>query len=81
VRPGRGAPVGQHQGPLFARVICMGCLAMEIGSAVTAHAEPHSGPVGVGVPILTTFVAVDTVIGVKRQSGLRDDFWLFQSLA
>jgi hypothetical protein len=26
-------------------------------------------------------VAVDTVIGVKRQSGLRDDFWLFQSLA
>jgi hypothetical protein len=26
-------------------------------------------------------VAVDTVIGVKRQSGLRDNFWLFQSLA
>jgi hypothetical protein len=26
-------------------------------------------------------IAVDTVIGVKRQSGLRDDFWLFQSLA
>jgi hypothetical protein len=26
-------------------------------------------------------IAVDTVIGVKRQSGLRDNFWLFQSLA
>jgi hypothetical protein len=26
-------------------------------------------------------VAVDTVIGVKRQSDLRDNFWLFQSLA
>jgi hypothetical protein len=28
-----------------------------------------------------TPVPVDTVIEVKRQSGLRDDFWLFQSLA
>jgi hypothetical protein len=29
----------------------------------------------------SSHAAVDTVIGVKRQSGLRDDFWLFQSLA
>jgi hypothetical protein len=26
-------------------------------------------------------IAVDTVIEVKRQSDLRDNFWLFQSLA
>jgi hypothetical protein len=40
-------------------------------SRQTTHLHP---------PRLPT-IAVDTVIGVKRQSDLRDNFWLFQSLA